>query len=993
MEITTSPDITNLLVDVRWDISNSTPNIYLQNLSTGSGLANCTWWFVALSPTGTFIHNGSETSPDKTGVWATATLADAWPRPFNSIEWSGAPYSFQVFVKDGSGNIYSNEPQTASICRPYGNTQSSKNTFGLASANVSVKCQEARIFFEDTTYHSYKGSDGIEVGSVLKVQYPIDETGNIPTPFSMADFSTALVPISYSSNTYQFWQYSIYDYDLGNNTTVRIKYQVIQPFAVWCNIDLEPLVCEFNKLIDEVQNGNCLDVTEANKKLVLISPKMFLVFMGIMQPLTGIDVPSLIDEIKTIGGFTCDCCSAPTGIIPQTSSIIDGYNFAINPVCGDISGSVSVNGTNITFNLQDVSYVVSVANESPSETTAFSFVPSVNGCQKRYALKIDGNQLAFDILNIVKNDSTLVNLLNSIVNVNTGNFTLLVDGGCIFQTSSSCDYTFDILHVPVSSTYALLTSINGNPVNFAFNQTNLPALQTYLNALGYGTFVVTNPNSGEVLISSTGNTHSLTGITYSVSTTSYIAAMTRNCTGYTPISANQAVQLIINYLCGINDSKIETSEDYEICYIDPVFKIQKTVTVSAGAALSDLITELLARGCDTVNYVIGISASTCAAIKALFPIDTTKIMQSNDVVLGTKQGLCSSIFPVELGTKILQFGATDNNFFAAFCALVSQCAGGSPCAPFNYFYLTVPYSSPTDDTMDIVVNYSHPAASSVTLRYARIDNTNVPTYITIPNILSSPYTISGVADGQYFVGITPVYSDGRKCNEMTQTTPACAGINSFSAVLGGSPTSEFVISYSAAVSIPKVKVNISYPNGGSWSQIYTNDGVDIEIPFPPNVYGSFSINMQPVCNEDTGFFGQPTSPVILTVNDPSNPSGSLTATLTFSFTNAASGTYLSFDASLSRTIDANVVVSRMFVDGFSDSGCSTSVASSQKTSGAIINSGFSGFSVTPDLTTGTWASAIKYSEYNVIVNGNPVINGSIINIGSYTVTVGINSCA
>jgi hypothetical protein len=65
--------------------------------------------------------------------------------------------------------------------------------------------------------------------------------------------------------------------------------------------------------------------------------------------------------------------------------------------------------------------------------------------------------------------------------------------------------------------------------------------------------------------------------------------------------------------------------------------------------------------------------------------------------------------------------------------------------------------------------------------------------------------------------------------------------------------------------LPKIRVNISYPNGGSWSQIYVNDGLNITITPPPNVYGDFAITVSPVCNEETGFIGEPTAPVILTV--------------------------------------------------------------------------------------------------------------------------------
>jgi hypothetical protein len=465
--------------------------------------------------------------------------------------------------------------------------------------------------------------------------------------------------------------------------------------------------------------------------------------------------------------------------------------------------------------------------------------------------------------------------------------------------------------------------------------------------------------------------------------------MTRDCTGYTPITASAAVQAIVDYLCGFTDAEVLLSENYTICYIDPVSKTQKTVTIEAGASLAAFISELIARNCDTVTYVSGISADTCTAIRGLFQT-SVKTLQPTDVVLGTKQGICASITPLELGTRILQFGISDVAFFNAFCALVTACSGGAPCAPFNYFYLSLPYSSPTDDTMDIIANFNHPAAIAYTVRYARIDNTNTPVYTTIPSVLSSPYVISGVADGQYNVGITPIYSDGRKCTETMQTTPACAGINSFSAVLGGSPTSEFVISYSASSSIPKVKVNISYPNGGSWSHIYTNDGSEIDIPFPTNVYGSFSINMQPVCNSDTGFFGQPTAPVILTINDSSSPSF---ASLSLSFTaSGGSGPYLYF-AAVSAPLDASINVSTINVNGYTSGDCSGSpIANSQKSNGLTILAGSTNNSGDATGTTGTWGSAVTMSMYGVVVNGVSVTNGSVIIVGSYNVTVLISTC-
>src|SRR5690606_2298886 len=100
---------------VTWDISGAAPKIEIENLSVGSGLANVTWWFVVNSPTGTPIHEGDAAHPDKSGTWTDAVLTDSWPRPFNSIEWSGAPYLFILYAKDAAGNVYSLTKQ-AYIC-------------------------------------------------------------------------------------------------------------------------------------------------------------------------------------------------------------------------------------------------------------------------------------------------------------------------------------------------------------------------------------------------------------------------------------------------------------------------------------------------------------------------------------------------------------------------------------------------------------------------------------------------------------------------------------------------------------------------------------------------------------------------------------------------------------------------------------------------------------------------------------------------------------
>lgn len=876
MIINGSSYIRLLKIKAVFDISGTTPFITLENQSEGDDLANVSYSFLVKSPSQTIIHEADTDNPDLSGLWTNHTISDAWPRPFNSIEWSGAPYTFQAIVKDGNGVIHYGDIQEAAICHPNGNTPASKNTFGVAEIQVRVKCDLARIYFNDATNASYKGLTGQLGSSVLRVNFPMDNTGVVPAPFTAMNFSNALVPITYSGKGYQFLAYSIYEYELSANTYVRIKYLKNDTFGVWCNIDLMPLCCEYQKLIDSIENGSCGDVAAAQQKLLLINPRFSLVIMGMMQPLIGIDVPEVIQEIIDIGGFNCDCCDTSTGVIPNSSAAFEGTNFIFTPIGGDIQGQFTVNGPNVTLTASDISYIFKICEGSPAQTTAFEVRQSTSGYTKTYCLFVDIGQLAEDLLNKIASDVNLVNLFNSIVlSANDGNFQLVVDGGCIFSNSASCDYGFTLLNIPANTTYAqLATLVTANQtytLNYAFNLTNLAGLKAALDALGVGTFVVTNPSGSTVEIT-TSTAVNISQLIYK-NPNATVAAMTKNCTGYVPLSANQVVQNIINYLCDIEDSQVATATPYQICYIDPDDHAQKTVQVAAGAPLNTFITELLARGCETIQYVKSLGAVDCDTIKDRFPANAAIAMQPNDIFLVTKGGQCAQVSPIEAFLTMLTYGVVNADVKAAFCAFVASCAGGLPCAPYNIFFAEADAGSPAGDTMEILVTFDHPDAISNTIRYARIDNTNTPVYKTISGILpgASPYVIAetpGLETGQYRVCIKPVYADGRACEESCYDTAACTGVTAFSAVYN-STTQTIDVTYSVSASAPKVKVNLTFPNGGSATYLY-NNGDTISITPPPGVTGTFFATLQAVCNDNTGFYSAATAQAAFVINPPNN---------------------------------------------------------------------------------------------------------------------------
>lgn len=697
MNINGSPDISVLSVQATFDLSGPLPIVSIVNQSEGSNLGNITWWFVLTSPTQTPIHEGSLSSPDINGSWTNFAITDSWPRPFGQIEWSGAPYNLSVYIQDSLGNQYVDNSYNASICRPAGNTPTSKNYFGISGTDVRVMCEQARIFFQDTTNSSYKGLFGTQVSSILTLVYPIDDTGTIPPKFVINDFTTAAAPISYSSDNYQFQTQTVYDYELDLNVHLRIRYQSYSikkglpwiTFSVLCNIDLMPLICEFEKLVDSIENGTCANADEAIRKLTLINPKFALVGMGLMQPLTGIDVPELIREIEEIGGFSCNCCSAPTGIIPQTGSVIDGYTFSIVSDCGDIQGNVSLVGTNVQINLQDKSYVFSLSNTI--STSSFTITPSVNGCTKTYAFNVNMVQLSTDILDTIKSNVSLVNLFNSIVSGGGSNSQLSVDGKCIFQSTSAFNYTFTLSNIPVNTTNALLVSIvNGSlnmNLNFGFNLTNLPALQAYLNSLGIGGFVVTNPSGQTVQITSANNPNNLSVLSYSISSTNYVATIASNAAGYVPISASQVVQYIINYLCGITDAQMITSQSYSISYIGSN-GVAQTVVVPAGTSLANFLATLVNLQDQTVDNIGSSLEVSCESIKSSFGQSAAPIVPS-DYVLMTKSGGCAQGSLLDVFMFMLTQGINNANIKTAFCAFVESCGAGLSCAPYDFFDVMV----------------------------------------------------------------------------------------------------------------------------------------------------------------------------------------------------------------------------------------------------------------------------------------------------------------
>lgn len=720
--ISGSNDITFLDVQVSFDLSQSSPSISIVNLSQGPHLQNVTYWFTVYSPSKSPIHAGSFSNPDQVGIWTNFVLGDAWPMPWKQIEWSGPPYSFSIFAQDSAGNVYEVD-KFATIVPPSGITSQTPNFFGVGNVSLEVNCNGANIFFEDNTNTSYNGITGTLIFSNLTVVYPIDNTGVIPNPFSASNFPM-LVPISYNGTNYQFTYTSTYSYSQGNGVFIIITYRQQQQFSVLCNVDLCPLVCEVAEMIESVRTGSCANATDTNNKLIQITPLLLNALIGKMQPTCGVDVPAIIDKIKEIGDFSCDTCSPNTaGITSQNSSIIGGYNFSINGTCG-VSGNVTPNGNNITFNLKGNTYQFVTSPTIP--TTAFTVTPSLNGCNNLFSLNVNLTTLSTDILNTILTNPVLVTLFNSIVTQTGANIKWALNGECIFSSANTFNYTYGLTNIPPSGTNALLTSISVNnvikPLSFSFNQTNLTGLQTYLNSLNIGTFTVTLI-SGVVTIQTNNNSNVLGNLVYSIGSTTYIANFSSTNTGWTPVDPQFAVQQVINYLCALNESNVNLSNQYLVPtiiqnaqgqFVSSAITIGPSATTTPEQTLKDLLNAYITAQNQVISYVLGLGAVNCQSLAAIF-LKNTNLLSNQSLLYGTKtvpaQGttpatqVCAGITPSEL--LLYQLQNMDATTQVAFCAAVNACSVGQTCTPFNNLVVqAVPHNTTCTNIVGISGTFS-----------------------------------------------------------------------------------------------------------------------------------------------------------------------------------------------------------------------------------------------------------------------------------------------
>lgn len=317
----TSPDINIFDFKAVYDLSGATPVVKLSNLCQGPNLNNVNLWFKLESASGVVYHLGTEGSPDKNaGTWNTEwTVPEPIPQILQHIDWSGSDYKITGYAKDSADNIFE-LPKLTKICRPGGNKDGQKNNWGAGKMIAMMNCVSGKLYVEDKTSYSYNGSSGTKISKNFKLVFPPDSTDVTPPPFEQADLNTATIPITYNGKNYQMLMDAVYEYDMGDNVFVRIKYKFKACFDINCGIELCCILCSIEKYEASIEESGC--TADQREKLLLILSKLVRALAGIVQPFCGTNVPKILAEIRELTGDCPDSINTSGGINPANNCAV-----------------------------------------------------------------------------------------------------------------------------------------------------------------------------------------------------------------------------------------------------------------------------------------------------------------------------------------------------------------------------------------------------------------------------------------------------------------------------------------------------------------------------------------------------------------------------------------------------------------------------------------------------------------------------------------------
>lgn len=1017
-----SATITSFGFSATMDIYNRSLSFNLLPFTTGPNLANRPVCFSVLDQDGVTLASIDFTAPQIPNAGTTTS----WVLDLSSVNFSFLFQTYKIIaaIQDIGGQIYQTDPIYPNICQPISLTD-----IGYVPGMFQVipDCINSSLTVKEITAMVYSSLAPTSVSKTGILNYPTGTIGALS--FSRTPFSNNVI----YTGQYNIQCTSVATYALGNDVYVLVSYITNNVFPITCANKMSDIVCCITK-VQQLAIKNCNNAIGENAKHQLSDISLY-VMNGMLKEISGQDAQFEVDYIRKY--LSCDCGSASlsqsefTPINPAVTSIV------LNGVGGTSIPTPTTTGNTKTYDVVSNVYQVVKGN-----TGDLAFTIQINTSVAntvKYIVTFNYDTMAGYILTAIAVDPTLLAQLNSLVQATGVNLQGL-NGGCVIDLTKT---NYSLSQSITGSTLVTNIVINGSnyaaPSNLFAN--NPTAVAVWLNSLTLGTFSAT-VISGILTILSVNNTNS-------VSTLSFTSPDVTKLFQATNATLVQVLQAIINYLCGITDLQVALSGALSLCTFDYNGVLQTTNYSGSQRGYNAGISQAI---CNLANRINTLTGLTCAKLQAIFS-DNINVSFNNgtDRYLSIVGGSCTTLTGRQQALALIAAINAYADVKSAYCAIDCSVPGSCPdissvnAAPIpgGIGIYGVNWQTTTAATQSVTVKYR--LASSTTYNTATTNlliqpNGNVSgtspfpipgltagqTYIislvnncggagatmqiTVPSgtVYSGSFLVDNIiysicgnspitlySSVPFAVGVTMYQDAGLTLPKtgflfISDSTGTIYNLNSATGVVGSSTGSNCSSgtpgTYQLGNAIPAVcsasPVTL-YTNGSFAPGLILYTDVALTHPVTGNVYVVNTTNNHIFnLNSTTGLIGSDTGTLCTG-----------TAILTLSFTNAG-GSFLSFQANLSRPVDANTNINQIFSDGFNNGSCAGAPAASAQITATplVINAGSTSTGRSPESTSGSWASANHYKMYNLIINGVSHVNGDVVTIGSYSVTIVLPSC-
>lgn len=778
-------------------------------------------YFKVVDPTGITIKDFDYTTPDidPTDV---LTFDVTIPSAVFGFGW----YTLTGQVKDADDTLYT-VTLRKNVCMP-----ADFNSKGYIDGQMTslINCYTPSVRISEETNFSYLQSGPSSIDKAGNFYFPqgtVDSVSFTFTPFAVIGAGQVYTGDYLVKNT------STAQYDQNDNVFVEIKYITNLKFSVVCNSNLNALLCCFQDLSDlyyeQPQSEKGLD---AKYKLDKAYP---LLFNAVIKEKVGQDASKDVERIKTI----LDCnCNSTTGLLDPISLGVDNNNPQVIQL--QQAGGVTIdtatagNTTNYTISTK----IVQLTKDSGDLNFSISKTESQYGIV--YTLAFDYSQLAETILDTIQADDGLVALLRGILNSNSDIDLSGLIQNCIISINS-CNYVL----VEANNTPKTIDSITID--NVAHNApsnlllTNTSGIATWLNGLSLGTFTANlDSGSNTIAIVSNSNSHIVQSLAFTVGVTQTIRQFNRSCANLVDV-----LNAITEYVCAIDGTEVKFgATGLQIYTINSDGVTINKSNVSSNSSVAGVLTLLIQAQNSLITSLSG-TGLNCTNIKTLFSARDLTILPT-DVVLGTKNGQCTSITNDEYASILLDNILSSSTLTSKMCAITQSCSG-AVCSPVTN--LSATFSA---GTLTVAANGVVGTSAPIKIFYRR--NNSGLTFTEVDGVGSDlPKAIgAGALDAaQYEVQLQQQCTNGvwsPIASAVSNNT--CQVPQAFTVNISGT---NFVIAATLTNPQTKIELTITDPNGGVTTAIHdfgasTYAGT-YNVAIPAGLYGLYQFKARAVCDD------------------------------------------------------------------------------------------------------------------------------------------------